>query len=152
VLEDTSNRFNDIVAELVSSSAITHGPAEERLATFFAALDSFYGTAQYIATLEIIFNLSHNPTTRTKTLDLLRSIAERAQTNLALTLDQVVGPRASTPDVARLVFHAGRGQSVSNVIGDMVDYGDDAAGRTDATERESQRRLLARAIASLIDP
>jgi AcrR family transcriptional regulator len=151
VLEDGANHFNDIVTDLVSSPAITHGPVEERLTTFFAALDSFYGTAQYIATLEIIFNLSHNPATSAKTLELLRSIADRSQTNLTRILEHVVGPQASTPDVARLVFHASRGQSLSNVIGDMVDYGDDATGRADATERDAQRRLLARAIASLIE-
>jgi AcrR family transcriptional regulator len=151
VLEDSADRFNDIVSDLVSSPAIARGPAEERLTTFLTALDSYYGTAQYAATLEIIFNLSHNPATRARTLEVLRSIAERAQTNMALTLEQVVGPKAATPEVTRLVFHASRGHSLSNVIADMVDYGRGTWGRTAASERAAQRRLLARAIASLID-
>jgi hypothetical protein len=37
------------------------------------------------------------------------------------------------------------------MIAAMIDYGGDAGGRADATERAAQRQVLARAIASLID-
>src|SRR5215471_4969225 len=49
VLEDSADRFNAIVTELVSSPAIINGSAEERLTTFFTGLDSYYGTSQYVA-------------------------------------------------------------------------------------------------------
>src|SRR5947207_1507375 len=60
VLQDSADRFT----EMVSSVTIPDGSAEDRIEAFLTLLDTYYGSPRYVAVLEIIFNLSHNPDTR----------------------------------------------------------------------------------------
>jgi AcrR family transcriptional regulator len=146
VLQDSADRFT----ELLSSVTIAEGPPADRLESLLAILDSHYGSPQYVAALEIIFNLSHNPATRAKTLEVLHDLAERSRAPFVRLMREVVGPAGENGRVERVIFHLTRGFSLSHVIADLLEYGDGHVP-TSPEEMAAERRMLAGALASLLE-
>jgi AcrR family transcriptional regulator len=145
VLQDSADRFT----ELLSSVTIADGPPADRLEALLTILDSHYGSPQYVAALEIIFNLSHNPATRAKTLEVLHDLAERSRAPLFRLMRDVVGPGADDSRVEHVIFHLTRGFSLSHVLADLLEYGDGHVP-TSPEEMAAERKLLAGALASLL--
>jgi len=146
VLQDSADRFT----EMVSSVTIPDGPAEDRIEAFLTLLDTYYGSPRYVAVLEIIFNLSHNPDTRSGTLEVLRDVASRSRKEIERLLGEVVGPARNRPSLQRVLYNASRGFSLSTALSDLIEYSDQNISTSHA-DIEADRRLLARALASVIE-
>ena len=91
------------------------GTTAERLEKLAALLALQYARPQYLATLQIILNLSHNPETSAETAAALEHFEATLSAQLTSLIARAIGPGATTHTVT-FVFHALRGLSVSHLI------------------------------------
>jgi len=111
VLEDATERFST----MVQSADISAPSVEERLARYLAALASYYGEPAYLAGLQVVLNLSHDPATSEDAARALADNARRTNRRLHDLAVQVIGPGGDEALVS-LLFHACRGLAVSHLI------------------------------------
>jgi AcrR family transcriptional regulator len=94
---------------------VSTGTTAERLEQLAALLSRQYARPQYLAALQIILNLSHNPQTSAETAAALTHFDNRLSQRLRDLINTAIGPRADAATLS-LVFHAFRGLAVSHLI------------------------------------
>jgi AcrR family transcriptional regulator len=111
--------FNrDFEATLVAAhqdDSYDSGSVAERLEKLAGLLALQYARPQYLATLQIILNLSHNPETSAETAAALEHFEATLSAQLTSLIARAIGPGADAQTVT-FVFHALRGLSVSHLI------------------------------------
>lgn len=145
VLEEGARRLT----ESVRNATINGETMAERVGSYSAILERYYGSPDYLAFTQVMFGLSHDPSTSDKTLQALRRISEDAMPPLRRLQDDVLnGLEPRRPGVRALLFHALRGLALSHVMPGTVPAGDPAGA---SRESPGQRELLAEALALLIE-
>ena len=144
VLEDGANRFVDLVA----GAAIEGATATARVDELLSLLAEHYGTPRYLAYLQILLNMDHDPHTSTDVRRTMRSVAERSNQHLRRLIGEALDPMADDPDLAATVFLALRGFALSQQLRGTMGY--DAVGAK-KTRVGEQRRLLSHMIGSYLD-
>jgi AcrR family transcriptional regulator len=144
VLEDGANRF----VELVAGAAVEGATAAARIDELLELLAEHYGTPRYLAYLQILLNMDHDPETSNEVRRTMRSVAERASQHLRRLIGDALDPVARDPDLASTVFLVLRGFALSQQLLGTMGY--DAVGAKN-TRVEEQRRLLAHIIGSYVD-
>ena len=91
------------------------GSVAERLEKLAGLLALQYARPQYLATLQIILNLSHNPETSAETAAALEHFEATLSAQLTSLIARAIGGGADE-DAVTFVFHALRGLSVSHLI------------------------------------
>ncbi|MGP0032492.1 MAG: TetR/AcrR family transcriptional regulator [Acidimicrobiales bacterium] len=146
VLEELNQRFTT----LVSRARIDGETLEERLHSLYTTLARNYGSPIYLARLQIILNLSHDPDTSADVADALARIADVAGHDLRRLFLDVLGDGAS-PATVSVVFNAIRGTALSHQITDAMPH--HGPSRSRGAEKEELTRLLAGlAAAARLDP
>jgi AcrR family transcriptional regulator len=144
VLEDGANRFVDLVA----GAAIDGATATARIDQLLELLAEHYGTPRYLAYLQILLNMDHDPQTSSEVRHTMRSVAERSNQHMRRLIGEALDPVGGDPDLTATVFLALRGFALSQqLLGTMGYDGVDAK----KTRVEEQRRLLAHIIGSYLD-
>jgi AcrR family transcriptional regulator len=132
---------------LLLTADLGDGDTEQRLERLAELLARQYGRPRYLAALQIVLNLAHNPETSQETAAALIHFDERLSGHLTGLIALAIGPHAD-PAKVTLVFHSFRGLAVSHLI------------QTETSPRELDRRtsgfprdahLLAKALARMID-
>jgi AcrR family transcriptional regulator len=144
VLEDGANRFVDLVA----GARIDGNSATARVEQLLDLLADHYGTPAFLAYLQILLNMDHDPQTSVEVRRTMRSVAERSNQHLRGLIDDTLGPRARTTDLGATVFLALRGFALSQQLGGTMGY--DAVEPKPSRVQE-QRRLLAEIIGTHLD-
>ncbi len=91
------------------------GTTTDRLEQLAALLALQYARPEYLATLQIILNLSHNPETSAETAAALEHFDATLSAQLTSLIARAIGPGADDASVT-LVFHTLRGLAVSHLI------------------------------------
>ena len=138
VLHDGARRFT----ELVEGATIDGATEQERIEQLIDILARHYGQPEYLAYLQILLNLDHDPRTSKDVRATMEEVATESYAHVRRLLKQTLGPTA--PDVATTVFLTLRGFVVSQQLLDAMAY-DMVAPEQDRVAR--QRRLLAAALA-----
>jgi AcrR family transcriptional regulator len=112
VLDDATRRFT----EMVDSAEIRGGTLDARLSAYLGALASYYGRPFYLASLQIILNLTHDPATSEETIRTLVETTEGTTRRVNELARQALGEQADNPVLESLLFHACRGLAVSHLI------------------------------------
>ena len=100
---------------MLRAADVSAGGAAARLAQLAGLLARQYARPQYLAALQIVLNLSHNPQTSAETAKALESFDHRLSQRLRDLINTAIGPSADQGTVS-LVFHAFRGLAVSHLI------------------------------------
>lgn len=144
VLQEGSRRLGD----RVSAAHITGSTTAERMEQFFDVLADYYAAPDYLAFVQVLVNLSHDPHASAQTRQTLVELNERADPELNRLLSEVLGDATARPDIRTLVFHTLRGLSISHVMLNTVE----PIRRTpNQAEFLNERRLLARALTMLVE-
>ena len=145
-LEDFDADFEAMLA----TADLGDGDTATRLESLAALLSEQYGRPRYLAALQIILNLAHNPETSEETAAKLVQFDERLGARLTDLIRLAIGSRAD-PATVTLVFHAFRGMAVSHLINSETSPRELGKIRNNSTELPVDSRELARALALLVD-
>lgn len=145
VLEDGARRLT----ENLRDASITGATTAERVASYSGILARFYASPDYLAFIQVMLSLSHDPRTSEKTLQTLRRISEETMPPVRSLQEQVLaGIEPPHSEVRSLLFHALRGLALSHMMLGAVPSHDVAAA---AREFPKHHDLLAEALALLIE-
>jgi AcrR family transcriptional regulator len=139
VLQDGTEHLERTVAE----AQISGGSAQERLTQLIDVLATHYARPEYVANLQVLLNLEHDPRTSEEVRETLRRAGERSQKNIYRLLREALGPEAA-PDVATTIFLAIRGFSFSQQLTESAAY---ESARRPRARLARQRALLAEVLA-----
>lgn len=137
VIEEMNQRYTTTV----SQAHISGDTLEERLGSLYKLLAKHYGTPSYLARLQIILNLSHDPGTSADVTEVLEGLADVAGADLNRLLREAVGDSAS-PGTMNVVFNAIRGTALSHQITDSLPCRP-TTSHTKADDRHELTLLLA---------
>lgn len=114
----------------------------ERVDALYALLAHDYGDRAFLARLQIIINLRHDPGTSAATVEALAEHAARATAEINRLIDETLGPDAP-PAGRNALFHGIRGFALSQLLADQV-----IPGGADHPE-ETRRAYLAGIVAAV---
>jgi AcrR family transcriptional regulator len=133
----------------LSDAVITGDTLEARLESFVDLLWSYYRRPEFLAYLQVVLNLSHDPTTA----DSTRLALEKSHDQVGLRLPQlgraVLGdglPDAEVADTARFLYNVVRGLALDQELLDAMPVEHSGAAVFDA-QRAHLVRVLAQALA-----
>ena len=144
VLQDGARHF----AEVVEEAHIDEDTAELRVEHLIDILTSHYGSPEFLAYLQVLLNMDHDPRTSVEVRKTMREVAARSQDHVRRLLREGLGPATSTPDLATTVFLVLRGFAISQQLQGTMAY-DVSAPKADRAAR--QRRILAGILAPYLE-
>jgi AcrR family transcriptional regulator len=144
VLEDTSNRFVD----LVEHADIEGDDATDRLNQLMDMLASHYGTPEYLAFTQILLSMEHDPSTSAEVRSTLRTVAERSNEHVRRLLRQTLGRAQGDAELAATLFLVLRGFALSQQLLDTMAY-ESVPPQSEHAVR--QRQLLAEMLAPYLE-
>lgn len=136
VLQEGARHF----AETIETASIDGATTEERIRQLTDIFCSHYARPDYLADVQILLNMDHDPRTSAEIRLTMTEVGERSNEHVRRLLREALGPKATPPDVATTVFLILRGFGLSQQLHETMGY-DAVAPRRDRIAR--QRRLLA---------
>ena len=137
------------VAELdrcLVEATIVGDTVEERLGSFVDALWTYYRRPEFLAYMQIMLNLSHDPTTADSTQAALKSVGVRVNERVPALMRAVLGDGPSDAEVARIgrfVYNAVRGLALDQELLEAM-----PVEHSTTAEFDAQRAELIRVLAS----
>ena len=125
VIEELNQRFTTTVNE----AQISGDTLVERLESLYSILAQHYASSTYLARLQIILNLSHDPDTSAGVADALDRLAEVAGDGIRRLLRSALGEDANQTTI-NVVFHAVRGTALSHQITDAEPWHGETSHRS----------------------
>jgi AcrR family transcriptional regulator len=144
VLEDGANHL----VETVERAHIEGPTVAERITQLIDVFLAHYGRPEYVASLQVLMNMDHDPRTSSDVRKTMREVAARCNTHVRRLLREALGPSANKPELATTVFLVVRGFAFSQQLLDSMAY-DTVAPKQDRGER--RRRLLAEILAPYVE-
>ena len=118
----------------------------ERLESLADVAWSHYCTPEFLVRVQIVMNLSRDPTTATETVEALSELAERTTSGWQRLVDQVVAPKRQPPGLSTALFQILRGVAVGEELLESM-----VAGKQSRRPRKGERKLLLRALATQLE-
>ena len=143
VLEDGARHM----VETVEAAHIDAPTVEERMEQLIDVLSAHYARPDYLASLQVLLNMDHDPRTSKRVRQTMSQVAERSHAHVRRLLREALGPAASKPDLATTIFLMLRGFGFSQQLLESMAY-DTIAPKRDRAAR--QRRLLAEVLAPYV--
>lgn len=144
VVEEGSRRL----IEGLAKTEITGDTMPERLEQYFAVLESYYGDPEYLAFIQALLNLSHDPRTSAQTMESMTRDAAAIDTQLVRLTNQLfAGTGVRRRVLKTFPFYVLRGMALSEVMLGTLPFDIRAMQRTVM----DQQRFLIRAVALLIE-
>ena len=103
-----------------------------------------YARPDYLASLQVLLNMDHDPRTSSEVRKTMLEVAERSNPHVRRLLREALGPAANKPDLSTAIFVVIRGFAFSQQLLDSMAY-DTLAPKRDRGRRH--RRLLAEMLA-----
>jgi AcrR family transcriptional regulator len=147
VVEELNERFT----KTMTQAQISGNSLEERLHSLYGILAAHYGAPTYLARLQIVLNLSHDPDTSSDVADALARQAEEAGHDLRRLLHTTLGEGANLHTM-NAVFNAIRGTALSYQITDTLSGHDPALHITTIDLPELTVLLAGLAATARLDP
>jgi AcrR family transcriptional regulator len=125
----------------MATAEVVGDTLEERLTCLLDVLASHYGRPEHLVQLQILLDLSHNPTTSKETRRAIAAHGAALTRAWQPLFDSALGDAAQDPDLVRYAFSTLRGYLTGHVIASRIaDMADDTV----------QRRLLVEGVAAAI--
>jgi AcrR family transcriptional regulator len=132
----------------LADAVINGDTVEARLGCFVEALWSYYRRPEFLAYMQIVLNLSHDPTTADSTRLALKTSHDRVGERLPALGRAVLGDGPSDAEVAtsaRFLYNVVRGLAVDQDLLDAMPVEHSGAAAFDA-QRDELVRVLARSL------
>ena len=132
----------------LTDAVIVGGTVEARLDSFVAALWSYYRRPEFLAYMQVVLNLSHDPTTAESTRLALKTSQDRVGARLPALGRGVLGDGPSDAEVeatARFLYNVVRGLALDQELLDAMPVEHSSAEQFDA-QRAELVRVLARSL------
>jgi AcrR family transcriptional regulator len=144
VLEEGQRRLTDDL----SRAQITGETMPERLEQYFSVLEGYYGQPEYLAFIQVLLNLSHDPRTSDQTVESMTGATSGIDAELErLTKQLFAGTRARRAALRNFPFYVLRGMALSEVMLRTLPY-----DTSEMVKRlAEQRRFLTRAVTLLLE-
>src|SRR5579862_3695055 len=144
VLEEGTRRLIDDL----SSADLTGQTLNERIEQYITIVERYYADPEYLAFIQVLLNLSHDPRTSAQTRETMTSITATVDAQLDRLGKMVIAGRtAHDRELRGAVFQAIRGFALSEVMLGTLPYDTRSAARHFPT----QRRHLTDALTLLIE-
>jgi AcrR family transcriptional regulator len=144
VLQDGARHM----VETVEHAHIEGATVEARMAQLIDVFSAHYARPDYLASLQVLLNMDHDPRTSSDVRKTMLEVAERSNTHVRRLLREALGSAMNKPDLATTIFLVIRGFAFSQQLLDSIAY-DTVAPRRDRAARH--RRLLAEILAPYIE-
>jgi AcrR family transcriptional regulator len=144
VLEDGASHM----VETVESARIEGTTVVQRMAQLIDVFSAHYARPEYLASLQVLLNMDHDPRTSSEVRKTMLEVAERANAHVRRLLREALGPAANKPDLSTAIFVVIRGFAFSQQLLDSMAY-DTLAPKRDRAQRH--RRLLAEMLAPYVE-
>jgi AcrR family transcriptional regulator len=127
---------------VVGQARIDGASAQERLAQLIDVLATHYARPHYLASLQVLLNLEHDPRTSVDVRQTMRRAGERSQQSINRLLRDALGPESGAA-IAATVFLAVRGFGFSQQLAESTAYGAKRSESRQARQRALFAELLA---------
>ena len=144
VLQDGAGHMVETVVE----ARIDGATVEERMAQLIDVFSAHYARPDYLASLQVLLNMDHDPRTSSEVRKTMLEVAEQSNTHVRRLLREALGPAMNKPDLATTIFLVIRGFGFSEQLLDSMAY-DTVAPKRDRVARH--RRLLAEILAPYVE-
>ena len=131
----------------VESARIDGSTATERMTQLIDVFSVHYGRREYLASLQVMLNMDHDPRTSADVRKTMTEIAERSNVHVRRLLKEALGAAANRPDLTTTIFLIIRGFGLSQQLLDSMAY-DSVAPKRDRGARH--RQLLAEVLAPYV--
>jgi AcrR family transcriptional regulator len=124
----------------VEEAHIDGSSAAERLEQLVELFSTHYARPEYLASLQILLNMDHDPRTSADVRKTMSQVAERSHAHIRRLLGEALGPSMRVPELATTIFLVIRGFGFSQLLMDSMAY-DTVTPKRDRAAL--QRQLLA---------
>src|SRR3984957_129772 len=132
----------------VEDARIDGSTVVERMSKLIDVFCAHYARPEYLASLQVLLNMDHDPRTSSEVRKTMLEVAERSNAHIRRLLREALGPAANKPDLATAIFVVIRGFAFSQQLLESMAY-DTLAPKRDRGQRH--RRLLAEILAPYIE-
>ncbi len=132
----------------VEAARIDGSTAAERMSQLIDVFSAHYGRREYLASLQVMLNMDHDPRTSADVRKTMNEVAERSNVHVRRLLREALGEAAHHPDLTTTIFLIIRGFGLSQQLLDSMTY-DSVAPKRDRGARH--RQLLADVLAPYIE-
>jgi AcrR family transcriptional regulator len=136
------------MVETVEAAHVDGGTVEERMSQLIDVLSAHYGRPDYLASLQVLLNMDHDPRTSTEVRKTMREVAARSHPHVRRLLREALGPAMNKADLGTTIFVVIRGFEFSQQMLDAMAY-DTVAPKRDRATRH--RKLLAEVLAPYVE-
>jgi AcrR family transcriptional regulator len=144
VLEEGTRRLVDDL----STAEITGETLTARIEQYIAVVERYYADPEYLAFIQVLLNLSHDPRTSAQTLETMTKITRTVEAELKRLAGTLLsGTTVRQRELRGLIFHVLRGLALSEVMLGSLPYDTQSQAR----DFPIQRQLLAEALTLLIE-
>jgi AcrR family transcriptional regulator len=145
LLEVVRDGAQDLLATFEKAQIEGDTPLE-RLESLADVVWSHYCTPEFLVRVQIVMNLSRDPTTARETVEALSELAERTLSGWQRLVDQVVAPKRQPPGISAALFQILRGVAVGEELLESM-----VATTEPRRPRTAERKLLLRALATQLE-
>jgi TetR/AcrR family transcriptional regulator, regulator of cefoperazone and chloramphenicol sensitivity len=144
VLEEGGHRL----VEDLSTADIVGETLTERLESYYAILARYYAHPEYLAFVQVLLNLRHDPRTSAQTLETMSNLGEPVAARRK-RLDKMLfaGLEVRNRTVRGMVFNILRGLALSEAMLDILPFEHERLIR----DLAAQRRLAVQALSQFIE-
>jgi AcrR family transcriptional regulator len=135
------------MVETVEGARIDGATVEERMSQLVDVFSAHYARPDYLASLQVLLNMDHDPRTSSEVRKTMREVAEQSHLHVRRLLMEALGPAMNKADLATTIFLVIRGFEFSQQLLDSMAY-DTVAPKRDRAARH--RRLLAEILAPYV--
>ena len=145
VLEEGTERLRRLVEE----RHVTGATFADRVESYFDILADYYAEPAWLAFMQVLLNLSHDPATSKRSVEMMGAMNAAARPLFGRLADELLaGVPGRDPALAEFVFHAARGLAMSELVLSVNPPETRPARRPD---RAAMRELLARSLSLLVE-
>jgi AcrR family transcriptional regulator len=141
-------RAIDELDRCLTDAVITGDSVEARLRSFVDVLWSYYRRPEFLASMQVMLNLSHDPTTADSTQAALKAVGARINERVPTLVRAVVDadlPDAEIERIGRFLYNVVRGLALDQELLEAMPIEHSTAEEFDA-QRDELVRVLARAL------
>lgn len=138
----------DELGRCLDEAVITGQTMDARLRSFVDALWGYYGRPEFLAYMQVMLNLSHDPTTADSTRAALQSVGARVNERMPALVRAVLAsglPDDEVERIGRFVYNVVRGLALDQELLEAMPVEHSTAEEFDA-QRAELVRVLARAL------
>ncbi len=147
VFERSSRRLG----EILTGASVTGSDVSQRLESLADVIWSHYRQPDFLASVQILLNLSRDPRTAERTVQVLEQLDRTAASGWRRLVAQVFADADAPPHLATSLFDIMRGLAIGEVVSDAISTSSTRARVPAPAGTDPSRRAMVRALTLLVE-